>query len=220
MLAKPCVNLVAASRGIYFQKARLRIHFSSRRHPPLLDLFPLAHERLHVPGRLHQTVKIEEQAIAICQLGRNIDMQKGTRQFSRFPYHAVAVLIRLPRLDEVTLIDVSLHGVLVALNTAAEIRTGEQTRLRVLTERGNQSFEVEALVAHRSGQFVGLEISSIDQHARDILRQLIEMNLGAPELATRTLPALLDENIAWIPTFAPGQQHAENAAAAPQELHA
>jgi hypothetical protein len=114
----------------------------------------------------------------------------------------------------VTLIDISLHGVLVELNSNAEIGAGDQARLRVLTEKGNQAFEIDALVAHRLGQFIGLEISAIDHHARSTLRQLIEMNLGTLEPAARTLPALLEENIAWSSTFSSGQPCAENAAAA------
>ena len=121
-------------------------------------------------------------------------MQNIPRQFSRFPYRASAVLIRLPHLYEVTLIDISLHGVLAALSGNADIYGGDKIRLRVLTQKGNQAFEVEALVAHRAEDIVGLEISTIDRHAKNTLRQLIEMNLGTQELASRTLPALLKAN--------------------------
>jgi hypothetical protein len=147
-------------------------------------------------------------------------MQGGPRQGSRFSYQANAVLIRLPRLDEVTLIDISLHGAIVALNANAEVGAGDQARLRVLTDKGNQAFEVDALVVHRSGQFLGLEISSIDHHAKGILRQLIEMNLGAVELATRTLPILLQQNIVSTPAFSPAQLHARGAADARLASHA
>jgi hypothetical protein len=120
-------------------------------------------------------------------------MQNDARVFSRFPYRANAVLIRLPYLYEVTLIDISAHGALVGLRGNVEIRVGDQTRLRVLTEKGNRAFEVEALVAHRSEQLIGVEIGSIDRHALDTLHRLIEMNLGTLDLAARTLPALLRE---------------------------
>ena len=127
-------------------------------------------------------------------------MQNDPRLFSRFPYCANAVLIHLPRLYEVTLIDISVHGVLVGLKGSAEIRVGDQTRLRVLTEKGNQAFEVEALVAHRSEQGIGLEISSIDHHAKSRLHRMIENNLGTPDLASRTLPVLLKANFSASPT--------------------
>lgn len=127
-------------------------------------------------------------------------MQSVSRQASRFPYRASAVLIRLPRLYEVTLIDVSLHAVLVALDKHADIGAGDQLRLRILTERGNQACEVVGLVAHRSEGLIGLEIRSIDSHARNTLRQLIEMNLGTLELAARTLPALLKANSSAVST--------------------
>lgn len=127
-------------------------------------------------------------------------MQIVSRQASRFPYRASAVLIRLPRLYEVTLIDVSLHGVLVALDGHADIGAGDTLRLRILTERGNQACEVETLVVHRSDGLIGLEIISLDSHARNTLRQLIEMNLGPLELAARTLPVLLKANSPSVST--------------------
>jgi hypothetical protein len=104
-------------------------------------------------------------------------------------------LISLPHLWEVTLIDMSVHGALVWLKGNVEIKVGDETRLRVLTEKGNQAFEVEALVAHRSERIVGLEISAIDHHASGTLHRLIETNLGNPDLALRTLPVLLKANV-------------------------
>jgi hypothetical protein len=68
----------------------------------------------------------------------------------------------------------------------------------VLTEKGNQAFEVEAFVWHRSAEGIGLEFYSIDQHAKSALRRLIEMNLGTLDLATRTLPALLKANFSAV----------------------
>jgi hypothetical protein len=121
-------------------------------------------------------------------------MHHDLRLFSRFAYRANAVLIRLPRLYEVTLIDISAHGALVKSKGNVEIVVGDQTRLRALTEKGNQAFEVEALVAHRSEQGVGLEFGCIDHHARNTLYRLIEMNLGTLDLASRSLPALLKAN--------------------------
>lgn len=118
-------------------------------------------------------------------------MHEDARQFSRFPYRASAMLIRLPSLYDVTLIDISAYGALVRLKGDVEIRAGDRVRLRVLTEKGNQAFEVDALVAHRSEQGIGLEIESIDRHAKITLYRLIEMNLGTLDLAARELPALL-----------------------------
>ena len=122
-------------------------------------------------------------------------MQNDLRRHSRFPYSARAELIRLPHLYEVTLIDISEHGVLIRSNAKTGIEVGDQIRLRLLTEKGNQAFEVEVLVAHRSEELAGLEISAIDRHARRSLHQLIQMNLGTPELASRTLAALLQANL-------------------------
>lgn len=126
-------------------------------------------------------------------------MHDSPRQFAKFPCRASAVLIHLPYLYEVTLIDISEYGVLVGPTENVEIKIGDQTRLRVLTEKGNQAFEVGVLVAHRSEQGIGLEINSIDNHAKSILHRLIEMNLGTLDLATRTLPVLLKANFSTSP---------------------
>jgi hypothetical protein len=129
-------------------------------------------------------------------------MQSNPQLCSRFPYRANAVLIRLPRIYEATLIDISVHGALVRLENDVEIGIGDQTRLRVLTERGNQAFEVDAVVVHRSEQGIALEINAIDHHALSTLHRLIEMNLGTVDLATRTLPVLLRENFTTSPAQA------------------
>jgi hypothetical protein len=125
-------------------------------------------------------------------------MQNDLRLLSRFPYCANAELIRLPHLYDVTLIDISEHGALLGPKGNVNIGVGDQTRLRVLTEKGNQAFEVEAFVWHRSAEGIGLEFYSIDQHAKSALRRLIEMNLGTLDLATRTLPALLKANFSAV----------------------
>jgi len=119
-------------------------------------------------------------------------MQIESRRLPAFACCANAVLIRLPQLYEVTLIDISAHAALVAMKGRAEIKPGDQARLRVLTEKGNQAFEVQARVAHRSQLGVGLEIGAIDQHARNRLQRLIGVNPGAPELAARTLADLVE----------------------------
>jgi hypothetical protein len=122
-------------------------------------------------------------------------MQADSQHLSRFPYRPSAELICLPRLYRVTLIDISEHGVLVGATQSVGIAVGDEARLRLLTEKGNQAFELQARVAHRSGLDIGLEFVSIDRHARSTLRRMIEMNLGMPELASRSLPAMLHANL-------------------------
>ncbi len=129
-------------------------------------------------------------------------MQDEPRLLPGLPYSANAVLICLPHLCEVTLIDISVHGALVWIKGNVEIRVGDETRLRVLTEKGNQAFEAQALVAHRSQHIAGLEISAIDDHAKGTLQRLIGMNPNSPDLASRTLPVLLKENAAASPAAA------------------
>ena len=142
-------------------------------------------------------------------------MQSAPRQTSKFQHRANAVLIHLPRIDEVLLIDISEHGVLVEAKNALEIGIGDQIRLRVLTEKGNRAFEVDARVAHRSEQGIGLEINSIDRNAKSTLCRLIGMSPGNLDLASRSLPALLKANFSDIPAPAACRAFACDCAAAP-----
>jgi len=129
-------------------------------------------------------------------------MQDDTRLATRFACRAEAVLIHLPRLYEATLIDISMHGVLVELKGSVEIKVGDQARLRVLNENGNQAFELDTLVAHREEQRIGLAIDAIDRHAQSWVQRLIAAQKGAADLATRTLPALLEANFLASPVHA------------------
>jgi len=113
---------------------------------------------------------------------------------SRLHYGTNAELICLPHLYEVMLIDISEHGALLGSKQNVRFGIGDQTRLRLLTQKGNQAFEVDAFVWHRSEQGIGIEFYSIDQYAKRRLRELIEMNLGAMDLASRSLPNLLRQN--------------------------
>ncbi|MFA5914576.1 MAG: PilZ domain-containing protein [Burkholderiales bacterium] len=119
-------------------------------------------------------------------------MQNDARRFSRFSARADAVLVCLPRIYEGTLIDISEQGALLRLDGKVEIQLGDQTRLRVLTAKGNQAFEVRARLAYRSGQNIGLQIDIVDQYAKGSLYRLIGMRPDAADLAARSLPDLID----------------------------
>jgi hypothetical protein len=121
-------------------------------------------------------------------------MRNDSRLFAAFPYRANAVLICLPRLYDVALIDISMHAALIAFEGTAEIRPGDQAPLRVLTEKGNQAFEVPARVAHRTGSRIALAIGVIDRHTRGSLQRLLGAGSSAPDLASRSLSELIDAN--------------------------
>ncbi len=129
-------------------------------------------------------------------------MHDDARLVAEFPCRTKAVLIRLPRLYEAALIDISMHGVLVELKGSVDVEVGDQVRLRVLNANGNQAFEVDALVAHSSEQGMGLAINAIDRHARSWVQRLIGGSPGASALAGRTLPALLEANFPANPVHA------------------
>lgn len=121
-------------------------------------------------------------------------MLNDSRLFAAFPYRANAVLVCLPRLYDVALIDISMYGALIGFEGNAEIRPGEQAPLRVLTEKGNQAFEVQARVAHRAGSRIALAIDVTDRHTRGLLQHLLGAGANALNLASRSLSELIDAN--------------------------
>jgi PilZ domain len=134
-------------------------------------------------------------------------MGNNRRRFCGLAHRASAVLICLPQLYEVALTDISAHGALVETRGKVEIEPGDRTRLRVLTEKGNQAFEVEALVVHCWELGFGLEIDAIDHHARRGLQRLIGTNSGGPQAAERTLSDLIAANFCASTTPAVARAH-------------
>ena len=126
-------------------------------------------------------------------------MQNDARLFSRLSWCADAVLICLPRIYEATLIDISEQGALLRRDGEVDIEIGAQTRLRVLTQKGNQAFEVHGRLAYRSGRNIGLQIDIVDQYARGSLRRLIGMRPDAADLAARSLPDLIEAGLCADP---------------------
>ena len=104
-----------------------------------------------------------------------------------------AVLIKLPRLYEAALIDISLRAALLEPNERFEGGVGEPMRLRVLTERGNQACEVQAVIAYRSELGIGL---AIDVSERNAMRSLYRQTGGyfalTDRLAERSLAELVE----------------------------
>ena len=123
-------------------------------------------------------------------------MQAGDRRHSRPPHCFGAVLIHLPRLYELALLDISLHAALLAPGERVEVGLGEATRLRVLTRRGNQACEVQAVIAYRSERGIGLEIDASEQPAMRSLQRLIGVDLVLGDrLGSRSLADLIEANL-------------------------
>jgi hypothetical protein len=109
----------------------------------------------------------------------------------RFPYHARGILILLPRIVEVTLLDMSSSGAHVFLNQACDVQMGQYGSLRILNCAGRQVLEVDASVHWNSANHLGLALANMTPGIERALRTMVAMNLGTESLLKRDLSALL-----------------------------
>ena len=111
------------------------------------------------------------------------------RRFSRIPFKHTAHLTMAGSDHPCELDDLSLKGAL--LRPASDhFLPGAECTLTLMLDEGEQGVRMEAVVAHAAAGLVGLACQSIDLDSVSLLRRLIELNLGDPELLERDLHAL------------------------------
>lgn len=116
------------------------------------------------------------------------------RRFKRFRF---ASLIRLRRDDEswdCALLDLSFRGFLA--RCPANLRIFQGDKLRVEWRLAELiTLEMDAEVAHVSGDQVGCSWQARDAESFAHLKRLVEMNLVNPKLVARELEALKAETV-------------------------
>lgn len=111
------------------------------------------------------------------------------RQFSRIPFDLSATLKTQTQSWETKLIDISLHGALIKEPSAFEVDQDRPYQLAIHLQ-GGADICMDVLIIHRQNEQLGLHCKDIDIDSITRLRQLIELNLGNPELLERELSAL------------------------------
>lgn len=111
------------------------------------------------------------------------------RQFSRIPFDAGVTLQQEQQHWGATLLDLSLHGALIEIETLFESATGTPYQLLVHLQDG-PDIRMDVEVAHREETQLGLRCTHIDVESITHLRRLVELNLGDPDLLERELSAL------------------------------
>jgi len=109
----------------------------------------------------------------------------------RFPFHSRGTMVADGHLHQGTLLDVSIHGCLFVTDAHIQLPVGCicQVQVRHAPRRDSPSFA--GIIAHCHSHLLGIEFMDISQDGRDILRQIVDMNLAPPRLLERELPALL-----------------------------
>lgn len=113
------------------------------------------------------------------------------RRYPRFPFHSRARLLLDDRELNGTLIDISLAGALLALDQPLVVLSGAECRLAIYRRRLNPGESIGGQAVYCADHLLGMRFTEIGGAAENELRLLIEMNLAAPRLLERDLPALL-----------------------------
>ncbi|MGB1881152.1 MAG: PilZ domain-containing protein [Gammaproteobacteria bacterium] len=113
------------------------------------------------------------------------------RHFHRVPFDGLVEFQSGLSTQMAELLDISLHGALIANFTGTRPQAGNRCRLSLaLDDDGTACIVMEGIVAHVHGTRVGVECTSIDVDSITHLRRLLEMNLGDASLINRDLRAL------------------------------
>ena len=152
------------------------------------DAYPLnAGDRIDMGG-----LEFEYDIEAPPDAGETVLQEAGyapQRHFTRISLHAPALLSTPGEEWETRLIDLSLAGALVELPNGWTGRTGSYYTLRV--QLTNQSyFSTEVVIRQADGDRLGMAFADLDQHGRDVIRWLMELNLGDTALLTHELSDL------------------------------
>jgi len=115
------------------------------------------------------------------------------RRFTRLPFRS-RVRLSQPNSDqgqEVTLLDLSLHGALIEIPPNQVIpHCGEKRKLELFLDEIETVISMETQVAHIRGRNIGLICKVVDLDSITHLRRLVELNLGDAELLQRELAFL------------------------------
>ena len=121
-----------------------------------------------------------------------MNTESERRRYSRIAFESFAVLILDNRTINATLLDISLKGALLRLDTEKMPEAGEYGTLQVHLDDGQSRIEASVCVAYIQGQKLGLVCTGIDLDSVTHLTRLVELNLGSHELLERELSLLIE----------------------------
>jgi pSer/pThr/pTyr-binding forkhead associated (FHA) protein len=141
------------------------------------DAYPLnAGDRIAMGG-LEFEYNIDTQHDAEGAGAQTADLNTSQRHFTRISLHAPALLSSLDEEWRTRLVDLSLTGALVELPDGWTGRTGMHYTLRV--QLANHSyFSTDVVIRQADGDRLGMAFADLDEHGRDVIRWLMEINLG------------------------------------------
>ena len=116
------------------------------------------------------------------------------RHFSRVLFNARATLSGKAHASPCEVLDLSLKGALVRVADGQAWPPEAGCALELALDSGHQAnIRMDAKVAHREGQVIGLHCVGIDLDSITHLRRLVELNLGDDAVLQREVSALTAE---------------------------
>lgn len=112
------------------------------------------------------------------------------RRFSRVLFSGPVQLKSADSLYTGQLQDLSLKGALLRIESAGELRAGQNFQLQFQLNESGVDLFMDVTVAHINGTSVGVHCIKIDIDSASHLRRLLELNLGDAELLSRELTEL------------------------------
>ena len=116
------------------------------------------------------------------------------RQNARIAFHCPAGLSLNGKKYPASVLDLSLKGALIELDSPAEVPTDSLGHLEVsLAPQAAEQIIMQCRVAHVQGLRAGLLCTGIDIDSVTHLRRLVELNLGDTTLLERELASLVSD---------------------------
>jgi hypothetical protein len=112
------------------------------------------------------------------------------RRFSRIKFVSVSTLQCGSRALRVKLIDIALRGALVEAEQALPPVLEQECCLMLSLDGAEQRIEMHGRIVHQEGTRLGVECRAIDVDSLTLLRRMLELNLGDPNLVDRELSQL------------------------------
>ncbi len=115
------------------------------------------------------------------------------RQFHRIPIDLRAALHCDGSSYDCRVVDVSLHGVLLADAAPQAAAAGRKVKVDIVIDQlGETCIHMQGEIAHAEDGQLGVTCHQLDLESASQLRRLVELNLADPDLLERELTAMID----------------------------
>lgn len=115
------------------------------------------------------------------------------RRSPRFPFHTSGRVAVGQVEQNGIVLDLSANGVLFSTAQEAVDMLGERCELSLSIDVCSAAVIFKGIIVSQRRQLLGIEFSDVMGALRKVLEQIVEMNLGVPQLLNRDVPALLGQ---------------------------